>query len=64
MSSKSQTVTDMPADVKDRILSHHAHFTTENMDLHAALVHLPADDPLVLAHSKDHQAHTAINPIG
>jgi hypothetical protein len=47
----------MPADVKDHVLGHHAYFTTENMDLCAALAHLPADDPLILA-------HTTIDPVG
>jgi hypothetical protein len=54
----------MPVDAKDHGLSHHAHFTTENMDHHAALAHLPANDPLVLPQSQDHQAHTAIDPVG
>ena len=55
---------DMPADVKDCVLSHHAHFTTKHIDLCAALAHLPADDLLILVHTQDYQAHTAIDPVG
>ena len=54
----------MPAKVKDHALGHHAHFTTKYIDLYTALAHLPADDPLILAHTQDHQAHTAIDPVG
>ncbi len=54
----------MPVDAKDCVLGHHSHFTTENVDLHTTLAHLPANDPLVLAHSQDHQAHTTIDPVG
>jgi hypothetical protein len=57
-------VADMPADAKEHVLNHHAHFATDNTNLSAALAHLPADDPLVLALSQDHQAHTAIDPVG
>jgi len=75
-------VADMPADVKERILNHHAHFTTSEPDdiaqAHLAtdninsilaptilsqdqLAHFAPDDPLILALSTNHQAHTAID---
>jgi hypothetical protein len=54
----------MPANMQDRVLGHHAHFTTEHIDFRTALAHLPADDLLILAHTQDHQAHTAINLVG
>jgi hypothetical protein len=37
-----------------------AHIATENT-LSLALAQLPADDPLTLALSRDHHAHTAID---
>jgi hypothetical protein len=54
---------DMPMDVKEHILNHHAHrahIATEDT-LSLALAQLPADDPLTLALSRDHYAHTAID---
>ena len=50
-------------DVKEHILNHHAHrahIATEDT-LSLALAQLPADDPLTLALSRDHYAHTAID---
>jgi hypothetical protein len=49
----------MPADAKEHILNHHAHVVTENL-FSLAVTQLPADDPLILALAKGHQACTAI----
>ena len=57
---------DMPTDIKERILNHHAHcahIATEDT-LSLALAQLPADDPLTLALSRDYHAHTAIDSSG
>jgi hypothetical protein len=57
---------DMPTDIKEPILNHHAHcahIVTENT-LSLALAQLPADDPLTLALSRDHHVHTAIDSSG
>jgi hypothetical protein len=51
---------DMPTEVKERILDNHthrAHIATEDT-LSLALTQLPADDPLIVALSQDHHAHT------
>ena len=57
---------DMPTDIKERILNHHAHrahIATEDT-LSLALAQLPADDPLTLALSREHHVHTAIDSSG
>jgi hypothetical protein len=56
-------VADMPADVKEHILNNHSphvHIATKDT-LSLALAQLPADDPLILALSPDHHAHTTID---
>jgi hypothetical protein len=57
---------DMPMDVKEHILNHHAHcahIVTEDT-LSLALMQLPSNDLLTLALSQDHHAHTTIDSSG
>jgi len=54
-------VADMPTEVKKCFLNNHthcAHIVTKDT-LSLALTQLPADDPLIVALSQDHHAHTA-----